>query len=197
MHTPLIDPALESHSGAIGAIIAAFRAVPSIALKHLERQGIATPGPDGRLLFAAEWVPMQAWVALAHGLVQEAGEAAVYASGLRIMEHALWPPHVHDIESAMRSVDVAYHMNHRKSGVVMFDPTTGRMLEGIGHFAVNRVQGERRLVVTCDTPYPCDLDRGVMTGTVIRFSPRAQVVHQPDIPCRKKGDTSCRYVVTW
>jgi hypothetical protein len=114
-----------------------------------------------------------------------------------MMEHARWPAKVHDIESAIRSADIAIHMKHRKGGVVMFDATTGQMLEGVGHLSAERAQGERRMIVTCDTPYPCDLELGVLTGAAIRFSARAQVQHQPEIPCRKKGDASCMYHVTW
>lgn len=193
-----LDPTVDIHTSTIQAIMAAFQVLPSIALKHLKRQGIvATTSPDGGLVFPSEWVPMKAWVALAHGLVREAGPAAVYAAGLRMMEHALWPPHIHDIESAMLSLDVAYHMNHKKGGVVMFDPATGRMLEGIGHWTIHRVQGTRRIDATCDSPYPCDLDRGIVTGAAIRFSPRASVVHERDGTCRNKGDASCTYQVAW
>jgi hypothetical protein len=48
-----------------------------------------------------------------------------------------------------------------------------------------------------DIMFDANLELGVLTGAAIRFSARAQVQHQAEIPCRKKGDASCTYHVTW
>ena len=42
----------------------------------------------------------------------------------------MFPPEINDVESAVRSIDIAFHLNQRKNGVVMYDPATGVMLEG-------------------------------------------------------------------
>jgi hypothetical protein len=57
---------------------------------------------------------------------------------------ALWPEEIKDVEAAFRSMDVAYHMNHRLNGAPMFDVQAGAMAEGIGHFRCTRV-GKRRI----------------------------------------------------
>jgi hypothetical protein len=88
-------------------------------------------------------------------------------------------------------------MNHRKNGIALFDPATGKMLEGIGHYGYSRVHGERRILSVCDTPYPCALDRGILTGVAIRFNSRAIVAHYPELPCRKQADPNCTYLITW
>ena len=36
--------------------------------------------------------------------------------------------------ASLASLDVAFHMNHRKRGRAMYDPTTRAMREGIGHY---------------------------------------------------------------
>jgi hypothetical protein len=65
-------------------------------------------------------------------------------------------PHIHDIHTALGSLDVAYHMNHRKNGMIMFDVQTGIMLEGIGHMITTNEPDARRIFVESNTPYPCD-----------------------------------------
>jgi hypothetical protein len=94
-------------------------------------------------------------------------------------------------------MDVAYHMSHRKAGVQMFERRSGRMVEGIGHYSVQRVAGEKRITVECDTPYPCSLEHGMVTGVAGQVEPRAIVTHAASQPCRQRGSTRCVYVVSW
>lgn len=97
----------------------------------------------------------------------------------------------------MQSNDVAYHMNHRRNGQLMFNPATGVMLEGIGHYGYKREPGERKIISVCDNPYPCKLDHGILTTVARRFQLRALVTHDDTKPCRAKGGNDCTYVVTW
>ncbi len=48
----------------------------------------------------------------------------------------------------------------------------------------------------CSTPYPCAFDEGIVTGLAQRFEPTATVAHDRK-GCRKRGDPSCNYNVTW
>jgi hypothetical protein len=88
-------------------------------------------------------------------------------------------------------------MNHRKKGVPMFDATTGALLEGIGHYGCERVAGQGVILSTCNTPYPCAFDRGVLTAMARRFAPGAVVQQDDDLPCRHQGMDSCTYRVSW
>jgi hypothetical protein len=94
-------------------------------------------------------------------------------------------------------MDVAYHLNHRKNGAPMFDPATGAMLEGIGHIRTQFFDNERRATVVCEEPYPCEFDRGLITALANRFEPMAKTLHDNSAPCRKKGDSSCTFHVSW
>jgi hypothetical protein len=77
----------------------------------------------------------------------------------------------------------------------MFSLETGAMLEGIGHYGY--APGEREIISVCNTPYPCDLDRGILTAMARAYEPNCRVAHDDSRPCRKRGADSCTYVVTW
>ena len=55
--------------------------------------------------------------------------------------------------------------------------------------------------MTIRNPYPCELDRGVVTALVQRFrppaSPLSRVEHVSDARCRKNGAEACELRVTW
>ena len=70
------------------------------------------------------------------------------------------------------------------------------MLDGIGHYACEIQPGGSSAHVTCDNPYPCDLDRGIIAGFAARFEPAVAVSHATSA-CRTKGDGACVYLVQW
>ena len=106
------------------------------------------------------------------------------------------PPEVDSVERALSTLDVLFHLHHRVDGQVMFDPATGKMLEGIGHYSFQS-DGNRRAFMICNNPYPSDFDRGIITGLARKLKPAAQVTQDETQPSRKRGDDSCTYVVTW
>jgi hypothetical protein len=80
----------------------------------------------------------------------------------------------------------------------MFDPQTGQMIEGIGHYAATRPDPKvNRMVITCANPYPCHFDKGIIVGFARRFAPLSQIQHEDGLPCRELGAESCTYTVTW
>ena len=108
--------------------------------------------------------------------------------GTKIFDNAVWPPDLDNIQKALASIDVAYHMNHRN----------GR----IGNYKLVSFDGEKKTAkLVCDNPYPCDFDKGIITAIARTFKPTtstiANVVHDDTEPCRKKGADSCTYSVTW
>jgi hypothetical protein len=139
------------------------------------------------------------------GLVQAFGEiggrigdGALERIGRVIPDSARWPSDIEGIQDALASIDAAYHLNHRIGTRVLFDATTGELLEGIGHYAVDEA-GPGSALVCCDDPYPCAFDLGIIRAVAERFGPegrRVDVVHlEPG--CRKSGGGACRYRVTW
>jgi len=144
-----------------------------------------------------EWIPQELWLRAFKEISEVIGAGALYGIGLQIPECAFFPPWVTDVHSAIRSVDVAYHLNHRRAGRVMFDPETNRMEEGIGHYGYMPIAGEPRILVKCTNPYPCDFDKGILTAMARRFASRAWVDHLEPDKCRKRGGDACTYLITW
>ena len=85
------------------------------------------------------WYSQEKWLNVFEAISKEIGENTLKSIGLRIPANAQFPPWVKDIDSAIRAIDVAYHMNHRKKGALLFDLGTGKMTEGIGHYGYERV----------------------------------------------------------
>jgi hypothetical protein len=149
-----------------------------------------------RSIEADFWYPLQAVLRFYADVIPAIGENTLFAIGKHMPEAAVWPADVTTIEAGLASIDIAYHLNHRADGHVMFDPGTGTMLEGIGHYRCE-IQGKRRIVMTCDTPYPPTLDHGIITGTARKWKPWANVALDPSKPSRPQGGASCSFVVEW
>lgn len=162
------------------------------ALKFLSKCGIDDPQP-GR------WYSQQSWLDAFRAIATEVGHLTLFQIGKKIPENADWPPQVKDIHGALASIDVAYHMNHRLDGRPLFDPATGAMAEGIGHYGYRRVD-EHSARMTCNNPYPCDFDRGIIESAANKFKPagfRVSVVHESPDVCRMHGADTCTYAVSW
>lgn len=185
---------VEVSGESLGAIVDGFRQYPSVAVKYLEKYRIVSQEQD---VDRSVWYPLPAWLDALTAMASEIGANSMHRIGKSVPEHSAFPPHITDVYGAVASIDVAYHMNHRKNGVVMFDPQSGEHTEGIGHYGCEPREGENRIVCVCDTPYPCEFDRGVIGAIAARFEPMARAVHDPEAACRAKGGKSCTYVVFW
>lgn len=197
MEFQIIEPNIEITGKAIAATLDGLRLFPTVVAKYLVRFGIAARGPNGEPVLDSDvWHSQEAWLATYKAIADEIEPGAIYNIGVMVPKYAELPPSIRDIDSALASLDIAYHMNHRKNGVQMFDPATGTMLEGIGHYGFRR-ESSNRIVCPCDTPFSCEFDHGIVMGMASRFVPNCKVTHA-DGPCRRNApDRSCTYVVTW
>ena len=158
----------------------------------LAEHGLPDPQPD-------QWYSQQAWLDAFRHISDKVGRNTLYKIGTSIPDNAEFPPEIDDIFKALSAIDVAYHMNHRLKGKVLFDPNTGEMGEGIGHYFYQQL-GPQELEVRCDNPYPCDFDRGIVEQMAKRFKPEGAIIrltHDEAKGCRKNGDAECAYIVTW
>jgi len=133
-----------------------------------------------------EWYPQQAWLNVFKEIARVDGNLLDLVSiGMAIPQNAIFPQEIDSIESALRSIDVAYHMNHRGGE--------------IGHYHV-QVVSDKQIDMVCENPYPCDFDYGIIYSMSRRFCPPsmyARVYHDESSPCRKHGGDSCTYHVIW
>ncbi|MFZ6180328.1 hypothetical protein [Nannocystis pusilla] len=115
--------------------------------------------------------------------------------GRQVPPLVAFPPGIDGAHTVLSKLDVTYHLNHGRDGVVMFDLATGEMTDGIGHYTYERV-GEREALMLCDNPYPCRFDMGLVHGFAGRFEPGVQVTHESS-ECRARGGDKCLYRVSW
>jgi hypothetical protein len=187
------SPGIEVNGQSVLSVVAGMSMLASLktmAIKILSANGINDPK-------ANQWYPQQAWLNAFKDISEKVGPATLCSIGKVIPESAQWPPSVNSVETALASIDVAYHMNHRINGKVMFDPATGRMVEGIGHYGFEKI-GEKKVKMVCKNPYPCDFDRGIVEAVAKKFAPSgAFVTVTVTDDGRKRGGESSTYSVQW
>jgi len=186
-------PGVEVNGETVYAVVDGMGIFKARALQILAQNGIFQPT-------AGRGYSQQAWLDSFRVIAETIGSVTLSAIGRKIPENAQFPPGINSVETALQSIDVAYHMNHRLAGQPLYDPRTKKMREGIGHYRYQEL-GNRRIRMTCNNPYPCDFDRGIIEAMAQRFKPAGcffvTVKHDDSGPCRKKGADSCTYYVEW
>jgi hypothetical protein len=149
--------------------------IKDMALAILGRHGINNPKPG-------EWYSQQAWLDSFREISEKIGDGTLKTIGLAIPQNAIFPPEINNTHAALASIDVAYHMNHRRGE--------------IGNYNYENT-GEKSAKMVCRNPYPCPFDMGIIIAIARKFSLGARVEHDAKQPCRKKGADSCTYNVMW
>lgn len=203
MHGPNVMSRIQTYPGVevrpevVGLFRAGFDLFPSLAPKYLRKLGLV-PEEEGMPPGSLRTVPLDRWLSLFDAVLAEIGPNALFNLGARIIANPhLQRPAQADLESTLRHIDVAFHMSHRKDGQPMFDPGTGAMQEGIGHYRVQQGGSRKTLLIRCDTPYPCALEHGIVSGVAKQVEARAVVVHEHPHRCRSSGSPFCVYAVSW
>lgn len=186
-----MDQRVEVNGETVRSVLEGMGSMKALGHRILAKSNITEPAP-GR------WYPQQAWLSAFKEISEGVGPTTLYLIGQSIPKTAQFPPEIDSIEKALKAIDIAYHMNHRLGGKVLFDGQTGAMSEGIGHYQCSEA-GPRKMRVVCANPYPCDFDRGIIEAMAKRFKPAdcalVQVTHEAT--CRKKGQDHCACLVDW
>jgi hypothetical protein len=173
-----IDRGVEISGDAIIALLDAMEAVEK-GPKLLEAVGIKDPMPGS-------WHSQQAFLDALRLFEEIHGSDRLRGVGLCIFGSAKFPPRIRDIHQALTSIDIAYHMNHRKGE--------------IGHYSYTQID-EHSGYLECNNPFPCEFDQGVIMGVAQRFCPSGRKLqiqaHLPKPQCRKSGASACFYLVSW
>lgn len=148
----------------------------TMALDILENNGISDPQPG-------EWYSMQGYLAAFEEIEDSVGPNTVEQIGRAIPEVVEWPPGVETVPEGLEQLDDVYQMNHRGGE--------------IGHYEFEQT-GPKSGTMTCENPYPCALDQGLVTGTVRKFADTATLVRVQEADgCRDEGSDTCVYSVQW
>jgi hypothetical protein len=191
-------PGIEVYGAAIELMLNGFRILPSVSMGYLVKYGLASPGANGRPEFdRSRWHPQNAWLSMFEAISNEIGPTTLSEIGRQVGVTSMALPSSKDVYSKMRTIDLSYHAAHRRDGKPMYDPATGAMLEGIGHYACTLQLAAKTIVSVCETPYPCDFDLGMIGAAAGQFEPRAKTIHDNRSACRKIGADSCTYITTW
>ena len=199
MYNWTFEPGIELSGLIVGPIVDAFKLFPSVAVKGLLAHGIGALKGKDMVVDRQAWYPIEKWLAAFDAFATTVGPRALFQIGQQIPKYAdpSQLAHVTDIAAGIASIDVGYHMQHRKNGRLMFDPATGQTLPGIGTYASKAEPGQRRITAVCEDPYPCEFDRGLLLGFATKFEKLARVAHDDRTPCRKDGARSCTYQISW
>lgn len=176
-----LDPGVEINGQTILSMIEGVsrfsEAYQETVRDALAENGIGEPA-------AGEWYPQQAWLDAFGVLAEDLEPHLLDRIGEQIPDTADWPSGISGVEDGLRSIDNAYHANHRGGDIGFY------RLTDIGQNA-----GE----MTCRNPYPCPFDRGIIRAVARTFAPveRFVFVEETGSQCRREGGDTCSYTVHW
>ena len=149
----------------------------NVAMNILNQNGIINPEPG-------MWYSQQAWLNSFKEISDKFGSNTLFQIGKAIPANAKFPPEIDNIEKALGSIDIAYHMNHRNGD--------------IGYYKlVSHNKNAKKLIMQCRNPYPCDFDRGIITAMARKFQNGVEVELDSGKPSRKDGADESWYVITY
>ncbi|MBN1793213.1 hypothetical protein JW826_06025 [Candidatus Woesearchaeota archaeon] len=186
------NPKVEVNGETVLSVVKGMGSMKAMGMKILDGNSIKDPKPG-------QWYPQQAWLDAFKYIAEKIGDSTLKSIGKAIPENAQWPPSVNSVESALASIDVAYHLNHRLLGKPLFDMKTGKMSEGIGHYAFEKTSS-KSAKVTCDNPYPDAFDQGIIESAGKKFAKDGEMVIvkvDEKAGTRTQGKEKTIFVVTW
>ena len=197
MQFKAFEPDIEVNGPTVNSIIAGLGYFTNLSRRYFSQVGIGTVINKKLHIDMDGWYAQSAWLAAFENIAKTVGDRVLFNIGLSVPANAQFPPWVVDVDSAIKAIDIAYHLNHRKNGKLLFNPENGDMNEGIGHYGYERIPNENRIISKSNNPYPCAFDHGIITAMAHKFAPLAVINHDDTKECRKKGAESCTYIITW
>ncbi|WP_247003762.1 hypothetical protein [Halosolutus gelatinilyticus] len=129
-----------------------------------------------------EWYPLTIPLAMLYDMRDEYGGVRMRNMGQNIPEHVEFPPDITDVDNALRSIDTAYHANHRGSEIGFYE---------------FQEEGPNEGIMVCENPYPCEFDKGLIRGVARKFANNPVEVEEVGDQCRSDGGHRCEYRVEW
>ncbi len=168
---------------AMQAVLEGLGVFKKFAYDEMKSQGIEELDPN-------EWYNQQIWLDILKMIYEKVGKNTIFRIGKNIPKNADLPPNIKNVEQAMSSINQAYKMN-----------TKG---ENVGFYRFEKIDEEEselnRGIMTCNNPYPCEFDHGLIEGFMNRFGDETnfkQKVEHIEGSCRMDGDSVCKYKIIW
>lgn len=191
------EEGIEVNGYTVYSVIEGLGQFKSLARKYLLNVGIGQEINGKYELDRDLYYSHEKWLKAFQSIARDVGESILFEIGSKIPKNAKFPKWVTDINSAIQSIDIAYHINHRKNGAIMFDEEKNLLVEGIGHYGYEKIPNKNMILSVCNNPYPCSFDRGILHHMARRFEITASVIHDESKQCRRNGADSCTYIITW
>ncbi len=187
------NSSVEVHKRAIQALAFAFEVGIETRMDILKRKNVDLNKP-------IEWFIQQDYLNAFSEISEKMGSNNIFMIGKAVVNNVPFPPMI-NLEEALRTIDIAYHMNHRLDGKIMYDVFTKKKISGIGNYKLTMFdEKERKAEMVCNTPYPSDFDRGIITQVVRKFKPqngRDSVTLDNTKETRSNLGETCTYIITW
>lgn len=134
------------------------------------------------------WYPMQQELDVMRDVAATGGMVDLVTIGMKIPDMVEYPVEITTITEALTMLNAGYQHNHRGTNVGSFS------------YAMENPD-DTKLRMTAHTPYPSDLEYGIIYRLVQKFRPSTSqqitVKHINTPDNRKNGGDSCQYDVQW
>ncbi|MBD3330107.1 hypothetical protein GF354_01095 [Candidatus Peregrinibacteria bacterium] len=186
------NPDVEIFGMAVLTIAEAMGPMKEMGYKILAESNIENPDPHA-------WYKVQDWLNAFKLISEKIGSNTLFLMGQSIPDNIPHDPGQNTLDKALAGINISYHMNHRLNGERLFNIETGRLIDCIGNYKYKRIS-ENNAEMIVDTPYPCDLEKGIIKKVASKFMP--EVIHYLEIKekpeeCRNNGADSCVYNISW
>ena len=188
---------IEVHGQDILSFMDALSTADYLGDMILKEEKIGTLVDGKYVIIPEEWYLLEDKIKILQKVLEYVGPTTLKAVGQKIPENAIFPPDIDDIHKAISSINIAYHMNHRKAGEIMYNKVTGTITEGIGYYGYQAVEGEKKIISVCENPNISEYDEGILTAMARRFESSVKVELDTSKPTRRNGGDSCTFIITW
>jgi hypothetical protein len=194
--TPFLDyKGIEVSGRIVFGLVRAFGPFKALASQILLAEQVGHKATDGTIIVDPKaWYPFGGFQRAFARAGRLLGDSVLHQIGVSVAKCAQWAPNTGDLQAMAVQMDRAYHLNHRKHGRVMWDPATDHIQEGIGHYRCTLRPGGT-IEIEATNPHPCSFDKGLILGGMRVLNVMGGIFHEETHPCRKRGHSSCIYVV--
>lgn len=174
-------PNVEVNGETVLSIVNAMAGFEAIAHQLFRKNGIVDIEPG-------KWYSQQNWLNVFKDIKEKLGDKTLLVIGKAIPENANFPLEINNLEKALKSINIAYHMNHRGGE--------------IGYYKLLTYSDTKRIaIMECKNPYPSHFDRGIITTMARKFKPKNALTINVDmdtnLQTRLQGADSCTYIIDW
>jgi len=147
--------------------------IETIANQIFAQHGIENPVDE-------KWYPNETNLAALSEIYEKLGSSMLQKIGRDKPKNTVWPPDIETATDAVMSINEAYQRNHRNGKV--------------GGYHAEQINPSH-MKLTCNNPYPCQFDQGLIEGVVFKFATETALVNEVGDECRKEGGEQCTYEV--